>query len=85
MPGGRGLFSPIGTSAISRLPGTPQDYVSPSMRRHVSVTSPAVAGGVATLLVTPTVNDDEAERKERRRSKVSECYEIVPPTAQNVC
>ena len=69
MPGGKELFSPLGPGPQGRMhsnPSTPQQFVSPATRHRVGLTSPGV-------FISPSItNDDEAERKERRRSRVLE-------------
>ena len=71
--GGRDLFSPKTGSTISRLSGSahnsPAEYISPSLRRNVNLTTPSVS---TTLSSFTNINDDEAEKRERRRSKVLE-------------
>ena len=59
--------SPQTTVSASRIDGgTPQNYISPSIRKHIGITSPA------TFITPEVVNDDEKERRDRRRSKVLE-------------
>ena len=65
MPG-RELLSPAPSGAVSRVaPQTPQEFISPSTRRHASVMSNSP--GLSTM---EQENNDEAERKARRRSKL---------------
>ncbi len=68
MSGGGVFLSPPGSG--SRVPATPQEqYLSPSTRRNLPLTTPQTT---SSSLPLADQNDDEAERKERRRSRVLE-------------
>ena len=64
----RELLSPLARTSLSRVGNTPQEYISPSTKRRVGLTSPAA------FLSSTDGNDDEAEKRERRRSKVLEIH-----------
>ncbi|CAH1783707.1 unnamed protein product [Owenia fusiformis] len=61
------VLSPLPRSN-SRLQETPQNYISPATRRHGIMT------GTSSPLMGGSMNDDEAEKKARRRSKVMELH-----------
>ncbi|XP_074641722.1 condensin complex subunit 2-like [Tubulanus polymorphus] len=66
--------TPTGGGSVSHVQTvTPrQDYVSPSTRRHVSVFTGGGSGSMSSPTSVARENDDIAEKKARRRSKVLE-------------
>lgn len=66
MPAGRELHTPTHPGSVSRVPTIPTEYISPSTRRHATLTHSPLLAGITNE------NDDEAEKRARRRSKVME-------------
>ena len=65
---------PHSTASLSRI--TPQRYISPSTRKTIPIIESRLVDGL---------NDDEAEKKERRKSRLLElqrCHLLSPATPE---
>ncbi|ELU01811.1 hypothetical protein CAPTEDRAFT_224498 [Capitella teleta] len=75
----RGVMSPLAVASHtpvigqkrSHLSPAVNEFISPSTRRHVALSS--LASVTSSMALSPSVlNDDEREKRERRRSKVAD-------------